>query len=172
MRALRLPASHGVTLHVWGAHTEMAGGIQTELSEGICQSALFQGARRPTLSGRGVWRVPWAPSAWWAGGPRQGQHLGETGAEAAPPQTASQALGPSTHGGQQGWPWGRSATGSWRARTLPATIALIPIPRPANKCKPGPGLQRGTRPGKAARPGELVWRSGREQREEGGLGSP
>lgn len=41
-------------------------------------------------------------------------------------------------------------------------------PNPTS-CKrtPGPGLHRGTEHEKAAQPGELAWRSGREQ-EEGG----
>lgn len=123
------------------------------------------------ISGRGGWWVPGVPSAWRGGCPGRRPKAGPVSGRARgwgppPPQTASQALGPSTHGDQQGWPWGRSVTRSWKAKTLRATIALTSNPTSCKR-KPGPGLHRGTEHEKAAQPGELVWPSGREQ--EGGV---
>lgn len=108
----------------------MTGGIQTAgLREGICQA---EPSPVPTskawavpISGRGVWWVPWVPGGEAARASGRARGWG-------PPQTASQALDASTPGDKRGWPWGCSATRSWRARPLRATIVLIPTPRPAN----------------------------------------
>lgn len=141
----------------------MTSGIQTvELSESICESESptvpanslpdcpEQGLGSSISVGSVRW-VPWVPSGWWKL-PRQGAKGQASIWQSQGLEAATNSLGPSIHGDKQDshrLSWGLSQARSWRARTLRATTALVPTPRPANAHH----IVGCTDHGKAAQPG-------------------
>lgn len=127
----------------------------------------------PPISGRGVWRVPWAPSAWWAGGPMQGQqHLGEPGAGGRPTTNSLAGPGPLHPRRPAGMAMEPLSDRELEGKDPPSNHSTHPNP---SSCK-----QMQTRSWAAerhrTREGSPAWGAGLEKREGaaggGGRGSP